>query len=336
MYLRRLLSINGRSRLEITAILCRMFLGFGLDSDRGGSFMSRFPEYQDALTFNKFGKNDLPFYVLVCRHTKSYRLHYHNFAELSFVIEGSGEEILNGQSHPLKRGTISFLLPNHLHEIVIQPGTVLTKYCCMFDLHLLQSSSIDPIVWDKILKIGSELPSRYDLEGEQIESFERLIEEMFKEYHSNGFGKNTVIRSKLSEACVYLLRTVQESIHQSGTLNMEKQGAVMEMLKVIHMHYNEELSLTFLSETLGRTPTYLSSIFKRHVGHTFLEYLHALRVGRATGLLAATNLSISEIALEVGFGDFRTFRRVFKEMKGMSPLEFRHRSHSNDDNALSL
>jgi AraC-like DNA-binding protein len=291
--------------------------------------MSRFPEYQDALTFNMFGKDDLPLYVLISRLTKNYRLHYHNFAEISYVIDGSGEEILNGSSHPLKRGTVSFLLPNHIHEIVVPPGNVVTKYCCMFDLHLLLSNSHNPDVRDMILNIGSELPSRFDLEGEQIEFFGSLIEDMFKEYHSKRLGKNIVIQSKLSEACVFLLRMVQKHKNDHDILNVEKTNSVMEMLKVIHMHYYEELSLTLLAEMLNRNPTYLSSIFKRHVGQSFVEYLHTLRIGRATSLLAATNMNISEIALEVGFENFRTFSRVFKETRGMSPQNFRRSNHAN-------
>jgi len=151
--------------------------------------VSRFLEFQDALTLKKFGKDDLPFYVIISRLTKNYRLHYHNFAELSLVIEGTGEERLNGKSHALQRGTVSFLLPNHMHEIVIPPGTALAKYCCMFDLNIVLSDGCDPIVRNQILKIGSELPSHYDLSGEQLNYFSKLMEDTFKEYNSDSSVK---------------------------------------------------------------------------------------------------------------------------------------------------
>lgn len=296
--------------------------------------MSSFPEYQDALTFNMFGRNDLPFYVIISRLTKNYRLHYHNFAELSFVIEGSGEEILNGKRHALKRGSVSLLLPNHIHKILIPTGSKLTKYCCMFDIELLLSYAHDPQIRDKILKIGNELPSHYDLPEEHLNYFTSLIEEMFKEYHSKRLGKNTIIQSKLSEAIVFLLRTTQEQEEQDSLLNLDKSNTVMEMLKYIHLHYNKELNLPLLSERLERNQKYLSSVFKRHIGQSFVEYLHHLRIGRATSLLLTTNLNISDIALEIGFDNFRTFSRVFKEIRGMTPLEFRRHAWGHQDTAL--
>ncbi|MBD2862352.1 AraC family transcriptional regulator [Paenibacillus oceani] len=288
--------------------------------------MSRFPEFQDGLKFNKFGKDDLPLYVVISRLTKNYRLHYHNFAELSLVIEGCGEEILNGKSRDLTPGTVSFLLPNHIHEIIIPPGTVLTKYCCMFDLNIVLTDTHDPGIRNKIFMIGSELPSRFDLDGEQREDFTKLIEDIFREYHSDRLGKNTVMKSKLSEACVFLLRTVQEQEQPHAVWNSDKTGTVMEMLKYIHLHYTEELSLSQLSELLDRNPSYLSSIFKRHVGQSFVGYVHALRIGRAASLIVTTPMTISEIALEVGFDNFRTFSKVFKEIKGVSPQDFRRQS----------
>ncbi|GGD87313.1 AraC family transcriptional regulator [Paenibacillus nasutitermitis] len=296
--------------------------------------MSRFPEYQDAFTFNMFGRNDLPFYVIISRLTKNYPLHYHNFAELSFVIEGSGEEILNGKRHALKCGSASLLLPNHIHEIRMPTGSKLTKYCCMFDIDLLLSNTLDPQFRYKILKIGSELPSHYDVPPEHLDYFTSLVEEMFREYHSKRFGTKTIIQSKLSEAIVFLLRMTQEHEEQDSALNLDKTSAVMEMLKYIHLHYNEELNLPLLSERLERNQKYLSSAFKRYVGKSFVEYLHHLRVGRATSMLLTTNLNISDIALEIGFDNFRTFSRVFKELRGTTPQEFRRHARDNPDTAL--
>ncbi|WP_218095852.1 AraC family transcriptional regulator [Paenibacillus solanacearum] len=288
--------------------------------------MPRFLEFQDALTLNKYGKDDLPFYAIISRLTTNYRLHYHNAAELSLVIEGNGVEKLNGKSHALRRGTVSFLLPNHMHEIVIAPGTALSKYCCMFDLNLVLSDSCDPIVRQHILQIGSELPSHYDLSGEQLDAFSRLMEDMFQEYNADRLGKNTVIRARLAEACVFLLRTAPgEGPSDPGTRH-DKPGIVMDMLKYMHQHYNEPLSLTALSETMGRNASYLSSVFKRHVGQSFVEYMHSLRIGRAAGLLSATTMSVSEVALEVGFDTFRTFSKVFKEIKGVTPQQFRRQA----------
>ncbi|GGD59125.1 helix-turn-helix transcriptional regulator [Paenibacillus nasutitermitis] len=283
--------------------------------------MSVFPIYQDALTYNMFGKDDLPFYILMSRLWRKYPLHYHNFAELSLVIEGSAEEILNGRPHALRRGTVSLLLPHHMHEIRVEPGTAITKYCCMFDLNIL--SPDEDHIGTYLLKTGSELPSYYDLSEVQTQQLSKIMDDLFLEYHSKGFGKNTVIRHKLLEALVFLIRTYQDLRDTKIPLNDERKRGVFDMLQFIHIHCCEPLTLTMLSEHLGWNASYLSHIFKRHVGKSFIEYLHELRVGRAVSYLVSTQLSVSEIALEVGFDNFRTFSRVFKDLKGTTPKEFR-------------
>ncbi len=285
--------------------------------------MSVFPLYQDGYTFNMFGKDDLPCYILLNRLSRNYPLHHHNFAELSLVIEGSAVEVLNGRRHELGRGSVSFLLPHHLHEIGIEPGTTLTKYCCMFDLNMLFTAPDDHSIGHKLLKTGNELPSHYELTEDQTLHLTRIMEELFLEYHSHDFGKNTLIRSKLLEVLVYLVRTRPDGEAAMLPLNEERKKGVFDILQYIHLHYSQPLTLTILAEHLNWNPSYLSHIFKRQIGRSFIEYLHELRIGMASSLLLTTKLTVSEIALEVGFDNFRTFSRVFKEQKGVSPKEFR-------------
>lgn len=64
------------------------------------------------------------------------------------------------------------------------------------------------------------------------------------------------------------------------------------------------------------------------------EYIHITRLRKATDLLSSSNLSIKEIANEVGFQDEKYFMRVFKKYKKMTPSEFRnayYRTHLNNE-----
>ncbi|MFK7695006.1 AraC family transcriptional regulator [Paenibacillus sp. HJGM_3] len=285
--------------------------------------MSVFPQYQDILTYNMFGKDDLPFYILLNKLSRKYPLHHHNFAELSFVIDGTAQEILNGRPHPLHRGTVSLLMPHHMHEILIEPGHTVTKYCCMFDLSILFSSPPDKWLGTRLLTAGKELPSFGQLTEQQSRHLTRIMEDLFMEYHSSNDGKNTMIRSKLLEALVFYIRTCQKSREPDILLLQDRKRDIFEVLKHMHLHYNEPLTLSSVSEQLDWNSSYLSHVFKSIVGKSFIEYLHELRIGRASCYLQTTNLSISEIALEVGFDNFRTFSRVYKELKGMTPSEGR-------------
>ena len=85
-----------------------------------------------------------------------------------------------------------------------------------------------------------------------------------------------------------------------------------------------DLSLSFVSNALGITPTYFSAFFIREMGIGFNEYIAVLRVEQAKKLLAETNMKISEVARTCGFRTASYFIVVFKKHTGTSPGEFRN------------
>src|SRR5690606_36210073 len=98
---------------------------------------------------------------------------------------------------------------------------------------------------------------------------------------------------------------------------------VMEMIQFVHENYNEPLQLNDLADRAQRSPSSVSKWFKQSTGRTFTEYIHYLRVSRAESLLLSTEMSITDIAMEVGFQSIRTFTRAFKLLKGTSPKKYR-------------
>jgi len=284
------------------------------------------PLYQDALTHDLYGKSRLPIFIMDKQMMRNYPLHHHNFAELSLVVDGTGTEILNGKPHSFKRGTVSLLLPHHIHEIRLDRIPV-HKYNCMFDLQLLFLSSSDQEFGNYLLQTGQQLPSHYDLNEEQTVYMQGWFESMKQEYESERFAKETFLRSMLLEALVFLTRTLVTDVEPDSS-NIQSQSNVLELLHYMHLHYNEELTLTSLADHYHWNASYVSRLFKQHVGQTFIHYLHSLRVGRAASLLATTEMDIVDISVEVGFDHARTLRRAFKKLKGLTPKQYREQYRS--------
>ncbi|WP_309118144.1 AraC family transcriptional regulator [Paenibacillus sp.] len=282
--------------------------------------MIHIPLYEDALTNRIFGKSQLPIFILEKQMTRNYPLHHHNFAELSLVLEGSGTEILNGKPHRFKRGTVSFLLPHHIHEIHIEDSPV-HKINCMFDVQLLFSIS-DRELTKYLLKTGQGHPSLYELDEEQTVFMQQLFQSMRNEYENDRFGKDTLLHSMLLEALVYIVRTNHSTKQTSSPFPTSKKN-IQDLIYYLHLNFREEITLTHLAEKFDWNPAYISRIFKQYAGRNFTDYLHTLRVERAASLLATTSMSIIDIAFEVGFDHSQTFSRVFKERKGVPPKLYR-------------
>ena len=163
------------------------------------------PIYQDAKSVNKYRNGQIPFYIL---YNVKYRSppHYHDYAELSLVVGGEGTETINGKKHTICRGTASFLLPHHIHEMAGNPDSPVFLYSCMFDLAILYDSSRNKFLLDDLMKVGSELPSYCMLDEEQTNRLENLMIDIKHEYENGKYGREAVICSKLTEALVLIMR----------------------------------------------------------------------------------------------------------------------------------
>ncbi|MEN6314470.1 MAG: AraC family transcriptional regulator [Clostridiaceae bacterium] len=98
---------------------------------------------------------------------------------------------------------------------------------------------------------------------------------------------------------------------------------VDRVIMFLHKNYNKQLSLKDIGHIASLHPRYLCTVFKQVTGCTINEYLRKIRIEQAKRLLLYTTLSVTEVALETGFGSSQYFSRIFKNMNGVDPRTFR-------------
>ena len=114
-------------------------------------------------------------------------------------------------------------------------------------------------------------------------------------------------------ACIYQNRNIQHT----AVFTKAKQ--------YIWKNYNQQLSLNKLAEAVGISSYYLSHLFRKEMGTSYLEYLTSVRISIAKSLLKQTTLSVMDVCLEVGYQDPSHFAKIFTRKVGFSPAEFRKR-----------
>lgn len=82
-------------------------------------------------------------------------------------------------------------------------------------------------------------------------------------------------------------------------------------------------SVQYIAETLNISTKYLSSLLKQLTGQTTQQHIHEKLIDKAKEKLSTTELSVSEIAYELGFEHSQSFSKLFKAKTKQSPLEFR-------------
>ena len=102
--------------------------------------------------------------------------------------------------------------------------------------------------------------------------------------------------------------------------------AVKKVCEYIYQHLGEEdLTVGILADSVYLTSTYLSSLFRKVMGVTLIQYITDMRMQRACELLKDPAMKLYQVADKVGYSDAKYFARQFKKTIGMTPSEYRER-----------
>lgn len=287
--------------------------------------MASFPTLRMWADNTRYGQVDgLPFHLDTY---KVYRMapHRHEYLELSLVLEGDNRQIINGVDYPLRPGTLTFLLPYQTHEMPFSPAPV-RLYNCMFDLDFLFRSSGAGAGLRQLLFLRDELPPTIQLQESQLQAVTLLVEELLQEYNGLALWKDDLLRLKLTELLIRFDRLRRaEPGHDRGNSDHNAADTLWSVIHYVHSHYRDPLTLADLCMRFGISRPYLSAAFKKHTGLNFVRFLHEVRIRHACSLLSSSDMSGIDIAAEVGFSCFKSYSRIFREVKGTTPSEYRKR-----------
>lgn len=155
-----------------------------------------------------------------------------------------------------------------------------------------------------------------------------LMQQIRQEYHTNidRFSQGIII-SQIELLLNYCERFYQRQFITRKITNHETLSKLEQALD--EYFENEELlskglpSVQYISDKLNISPNYLSSLLRTLTGQTTQHHIHEKLIGKAKEKLSTTNLSVSEIAYELGFEHPQSFSKLFKTKTNVSPLEFR-------------
>ncbi|WP_165842181.1 AraC family transcriptional regulator [Paenibacillus xerothermodurans] len=283
--------------------------------------MTYFPEY--LKTYPNMNTAS-PLHLSVNRLDRGYHPHRHDFLEFSYVVEGSGSEIINGVRHSMVPGTFTFVLPYQIHEILTAPGSTLILYNCMFSMDMLMEPGGQDGL-SGLINAANPLPAYAHFIGGEQDKMCALIEDMFREYNGDDRWRKTLLQVRLKEVLVRFDRWRRKERSGEGDVQCacKSSPSVWRIIQYIHRNYQEDLTLTELASLFAMSASRISEVIKQTTGQTFVHFLHDLRLRHACSLLVSTDMRVTEIAHEVGYGSYKTFSRMFRESKGIAPKDYR-------------
>lgn len=126
----------------------------------------------------------------------------------------------------------------------------------------------------------------------------------------------------------HLLQNVSDYVTQVRSAYTE-HGDMKEAVAYIEEHYFRSLNMASVSNHVSLSYSYFSEAFKAYTGENFVLYLKKVRIRKAKELLLKSPVKLSMIGESVGFENSKQFSRVFKELEGVSPHEYRSKVHAD-------
>lgn len=156
---------------------------------------------------------------------------------------------------------------------------------------------------------------------ENIDYIKQLIEKILEEFQLSykcELRRNAYMSLIFSELVEEYMKETPGGVHfYPGSVYAR------HAIEYINRHYNEKIRISDLATYIGVNRSYLTSSFKKTTGYSPQEYLVLLRMDKASSLLRNTDMSVSDVAAEVGYGDQLAFSKIFKKYYGVSPRTFR-------------
>ena len=247
--------------------------------------------------------------------TKDFRLHWHNYYEIEYFIDGEGQEVLNGVITDIHPGVLHIISPSDFHEIKVTSPLTLIKIC--FDI-----SDVDPTVFNGAADI---LNGKFcELLGKDKELFDALFHSALTQKEI--YGTQSIYPVIIKKMLEVILLTASEHTRRTGNYATPKRhGEINAALAYIHANFKKRVSLVEMAEKLHFSPSYLSRCFHESIGMTFMQYIKMLRLEFAARLILNTDTEITDICYEAGFSSPQSFSNEFKKAYNLTPTEYRQK-----------
>lgn len=251
------------------------------------------------------------------------RPHFHDYYEIYYYLGDEMTYFIENESLIIKKHDLIFVNKYVYHRTFYSMGKSNNRINVTFDYN-----DLSPYVDSKIINRIEALFKNHRYRCIKHEDLQR-INDIFKfmKYYSTA-KNNELSFSHCKIMLIDLLMSVVEISEENGFEieggeKSESQKRIEHVIEYINDHYDENLSLSFLSEKFFVSKYHLSHLFKSTVGIGITEFINRKRLSQANKLLRYTNKKITEIATLSGFNNMSHFLKQYKNLYKMTPKEYR-------------
>jgi AraC-like DNA-binding protein len=251
--------------------------------------------------------------------------HWHDEIEIIYMTTGSVKVGVNDKLYELEKGDILLISSGDIHYFLPEYNGS-NRVVIQFNLSIFDNaaSAVSDRKEFRPLFHRSKRLSRYWGRDVKLE-MENYIKTIIKEYDEKKEGYKLALKARLYDLIVMLLRKVPMETLTFEEVSRQREALyrMENVFQYVENNYCFEIFLEDAAKEAGFSVYHFTRFFKQNTGMTFVQYLSNFRITKAEWLLLNNDFTITEIAYRCGFNSIKTFNRVFKDLKKLSPSEYR-------------
>ncbi|MBE6680001.1 MAG: helix-turn-helix transcriptional regulator [Ruminococcaceae bacterium] len=231
--------------------------------------------------------------------------HLHDYVEIIYIRSNEMHFYVNFEEYTLHAGDVVFAFPGQIHG------------------HEKSNSENIVLLFPKNLPIydgvfAKFLPDTPFLRGVVDEELDTLFLKATQNYSTPEIPYSKGITQG------YIALILGKLLPRLTLVPTDKKIISLEqrLIEYCSLHYREQISLSSVATALGYSSTHLSHLFADKFKVGFSKFISTMRIEDAKKMLRGDK-SITQIALDCGFGSMRNFNRAFKEATNTTPSEYR-------------
>lgn len=241
---------------------------------------------------------------------------YHSFGPaikpcylIHYILSGKGKFRIGGKEYKLEAGSGFFIPPNELAYYEADEREPWTYLWVGF-----RGNGVEKILAEMGLSVSHPI-----FQAEESEELYAIVKDMM-EHNTYGIANELRRSGQLGIFLSVLAQNVSirhEEIGDNANVYVEKA------MEYIQENYCNPIKVTDVAEYVCINRSYLYTLFQNTLQMSPQQYLTVYRISKAEELLLATDYSIETVAISCGYKDPLVFSKAFRQMKGMSPSQFR-------------
>lgn len=276
------------------------------------------------------GSLDFPFAIYETQLNKNVlgfvNWHWHNELQFCYVVSGRIMLYVNNVEIMLKPGQGFFINKDVLH--MIKPYEITdSKYVCI-NVHpsllygtpgnVIEQRLIRPFVQNSAFTHCIFSP-----ETTSEKQILLLLSKVHSLYTEGEYGYELDILISLLNVWREIILIQKQKLPVDRAISETDENRIKSLLLLIHNRYKDKLTLKDFSDEVHLCSSECCRLFKRHMGCTIFEYVIDYRIEKSIDSLCFSDLSISQIAYDCGFGSTSYYIEKFRKKTGMTPLEYK-------------